>query len=163
LFAEAYHRNAFLDVVGATGVAIQTVGKGWGPLCERYPSFSYLGEGSFEETLELLRRTRVVINVNNGFVSGGHERVFAAMAAGAAVFSETSLFYDEVFIDGEDLVTFTIPAQPDVAAQLQHLAADLDFGARIAANGHAKTRAHHMWINRATQIVEVVQRVRRGD
>jgi len=163
LFAEAYHRNAFLDVVGPAGVAIQTVGKGWEPVCERYPSFSYLGEGSFEETLKLLRRTRVVINVNNGFVSGGHERVFAAMAAGAAVFSETSLFYDEVFIDGEDLVTFTIPAQPDVAAQLQHLAADLDFGARIAANGHAKTRAHHMWINRATQIVEVVQRVRRGD
>jgi hypothetical protein len=157
LFAEAYHRNAFLDVVGPAGVAIQTVGKGWGPLCDRYPSFSYLGEGSFEETLALLRRTRVVVNVNNGFVSGGHERVFAAMAAGAAVFSERSFFYDEVFIDGEDMVTFTTPVQPEVAGRLQHLAGDLDFGARIAANGYAKTRAHHMWTNRAAEIVEVVR------
>jgi hypothetical protein len=160
LFAEAYHRNAFLDVIGPAGVPIQTVGKGWDALCERYRSFSYLGEGSFEETLELLRRTRVVINVNNGFVSGGHERVFAAMAAGAAVFSERSFFYDEVFVDGEDMVMFTTPAQPEVAARLQHLVGDLDFGARVAANGHAKTRAHHMWINRATEIVEVVRRVR---
>jgi len=159
LFAEAYHRNAFLDVIGAAGVAIQTVGNGWAPLCERYPSFSYLGEGSFEETLELLRRTRVVINVNNGFVSGGHERVFAAMAAGAAVFSETSLLYDEVFVDGEDIVTFKTPARPEVAARLEHLAGDLDFGARVAANGYAKTRAHHMWTNRATEIVEVVRRL----
>jgi hypothetical protein len=148
LFAEAYHRNAFLDVVGSAGVAMQTVGKGWGPLCERYRSFSYLGEGSFEETLDLLRRTRVVINVNNGFVSGGHERVFAAMAAGAAVFSEASLFYDEVFVDGEDMLTFKTPVQPEVAARLQHLAHDLDLGAKIAANGHAKPRAHHMWANR---------------
>jgi len=161
-FAEAYHRNAFLNVVGSAGIAIQTVGKGWGAVCERYPSFSYLGEGSFEQTLELLRRTRVVINVNNGFVSGGHERVFAAMAAGAAVFSESSFFYDEVFVDGEDMVTFKTPAQPGVAARLQNLAGDLDFGAEIAANGYAKTRAHHMWINRATEIVEVVRRVREG-
>jgi hypothetical protein len=160
LFAEAYHRNAFLDVVGPAGVAIQTVGKGWAALCERYPSFSYLGEGSFEETLDLLRRTRVVINVNNGFISGGHERVFAAMAAGTAVFSEASHFYDEVFVDGEDMVTFTTPVQADVAARLEHLAGDLDFGAQIAANGYAKTRAHHMWTNRATEIVEVVRRVR---
>jgi hypothetical protein len=160
LFAEAYHRNAFLDVVGPAGVAIQTVGKGWGPLCDRYPSFSYLGEGSFEETLALLRRTRVVVNVNNGFVSGGHERVFAAMAAGAAVFSERSFFYDEVFVDGEDMVTFTTPVQPEVAGRLQHLAGDLDFGARIAANGYAKTRAHHMWTNRAAEIVEVVRGLR---
>jgi hypothetical protein len=160
LFAEAYHRNAFLDVVGPAGVAIQTVGKGWDALCERYKSFSYLGEGSFEETLELLRRTRVVININNGFVSGGHERVFAAMAAGAAVFSETSLFYDEVFVDGEDMVTLTTPVQPDVPARLQHLADDVDFGARVAANGYAQTRAHHMWINRAAHIVEVVRGVR---
>jgi len=162
LFAEAYHRNAFIDVVGAAGVAIQTVGNGWGPVCERYPSFTYLGEGSFEETLALLRRTRVVINVNNGFVSGGHERVFAAMAAGAAVFSETSLFYDEVFVDGEDLVTFKTPAQPHVARRLQNLADDLDLGARIAASGHAKTLDHHMWTNRARHIVEVVRGVRTG-
>ncbi len=160
LFAEAYHRNAFLDVVGAAGVAITTVGNGWAPLCERYPSFSYLGEGSFEQTLELLRRTRVVINVNNGFVSGGHERVFAAMAAGAAVFSETSLFYDEVFVDGEDMVTFKTPVQGDVAARLERLAGDLDLGARVAASGYAKTRAHHMWANRAVEIVEGVLRAR---
>jgi len=161
-FAEAYHRNAFLDVIGPAGLAVQTVGKGWGPLCERYRSFSHLGEGSFEQTLDLLRRTRVVINVNNGFVSGGHERVFAAMAAGAAVFSETSLFYDEVFIDGQDMVMFKTPAQSDVAVRLQHLADDLDFGARVAANGYAKTRAHHMWTNRAMQIVEVVRGLREG-
>ena len=160
LFAEAYHRNAFVDVVGRAGVAIQTVGKGWDALCERYPSFSYLGEGSFEETLELLRRTRVVINVNNGFVSGGHERVFAAMAAGAAVFSETSAFYEEVFVEGEDLVTFKTPVGSEVAARLQHLAGDLDFGARIAANGHAKTLEHHLWTNRAAHIVEVVRTLR---
>jgi len=162
LFAEAYHRNAFLDVIGLAGIAVQTVGKGWAPLCERYPSFSYLGEGSFEETLQLLRRTRVVINVNNGFVSGGHERVFAAMAGGAAVFSERSFFYDEVFVDGEDMVLFKTPVQPDVAARLQHLATDLDFGAQVAANGYAKTRTHHMWLNRARDIVEIVRGVREG-
>jgi hypothetical protein len=161
-FAEAYHRNTFLEVVGAAGVAITTVGKGWPDLCARFPSFSYLGEGSFEETLALLRRTRVVINVNNGFVSGGHERVFAAMAAGAAVFSETSLFYDEVFVAGKDLITFKTPVQAEVATRLQQLADDPHLGAAIAANGHAKTLANHMWTNRALQVVEVVRRVREG-
>jgi hypothetical protein len=161
LFAEAYHRDAFVEAMGKAGVAITTVGKGWEPLVARFPSFSYLGEGSFEETLALLRRTRVVINVNNGFVSGGHERVFAAMAGGAAVFSETSLFYQEVFRDGEDLVMFNTPVPADTAARLQALAfEDIDAAAQIAANGHAATLAHHLWSHRAADLMAVVRAAR---
>ncbi len=161
LFAEAYHRDAFVEAMGKAGVAITTVGKGWEPLVARFPSFSYLGEGSFEETLALLRRTRVVINVNNGFVSGGHERVFAAMAGGAAVFSETSLFYQEVFKDGEDLVMFNTPVPADTAARLQALAfEDIDAAAQIAASGHAATLAHHLWSHRAADLMTVVRAAR---
>ena len=63
--------------------------------------------------LHLLRRARIVLNINNGFVAGGHERVFTAMCAGAAVFSEASRYYADVFRDdgsakGREIATFSI-------------------------------------------------------
>lgn len=161
-FTEAYHRNRFLEIVGEAGIEIQVVGKGWQPLCDRYPHLRNLGEGSFEETLLLLRRTRVVINVNNSFVAGGHERVFAAMAGGAAVFSETSLYYRDVFRDGQDVVLFSTPATADVADRLRALASDIAGSAAIAAAGHAKTMAEHQWVDRAGNIVSTVQSLKRA-
>jgi hypothetical protein len=159
-FAEAYHRDAVLAALGAAGVPIQIWGKGWEPLVARHPSLDHQGEGSFEQTLSLLRRARVVLNINNGFVAGGHERVFAAQAGGAAVFSEKSRWYADQFIEGEDIVLFDPNRLAGVPERLVGLSQDREAGARIAAAGHAATLAGHLWIHRAATIVEAVAAAR---
>jgi hypothetical protein len=159
-FAEAYHRDAVLEALGAAGVAIQVWGKGWETLVARHPSLDHQGEGGFEQTLSLLRRARVVLNINNGFIAGGHERVFAAQAGGAAVFSEKSRWYAETFTDGEDIVLFDPNRLAEVPERLVGLSQDMEAGARIAAAGHAATRAGHLWIHRAATIVEAVAAAR---
>ncbi|HEX5378045.1 MAG TPA: hypothetical protein VFW47_05700, partial [Phenylobacterium sp.] len=92
-FAEAYHRNRFLETLGEAEAPLTIYGAGWEGMAQRYPSFDYRGMGSFQETLSLLRRTRLVLNTNNGFVAGGHERVFTAMCGGAVVVSDESRYY----------------------------------------------------------------------
>ena len=122
-FAEAYHRDAVLNALGRAGLPLHIWGNGWGPLAERYPSFLYGGVGSFAETLHTLRRARVVLNINNGFVAGGHERVFTAMCAGAAVFSDANRYYEEAFKEGREIVTFAWPKLADAPDQLAALVA----------------------------------------
>jgi hypothetical protein len=156
-FAEAYHRDRLLHALGAAGVPLHLYGKGWAAMVERYPAFQYGGEGSFEETLRLLRRARVVLNINNGFTAGGHERVFTAMCAGAAVFSDNSKFYAEAFKAGQEIATFDWPRMADAPAQLLELLADEPRLARLARAGAKRAQAEHRWSDRARKLVKTVK------
>ena len=139
---------------------MQVYGNGWPALADRYPSFKYGGVGSFEETLHLLRRTRVVLNTNNGFVAGGHERVFTAMCAGAAVFSDASRYYADAFKEGREIVTFAWNRLAEAPAQLQALVDDVPRAAKIARAGHARAMAEHRWSDRATRLVKAIRQAR---
>lgn len=156
-FAEAYHRDAVLNALGRASLPLHIWGSGWEPLAERYPSFVYGGVGSFAETLHTLRRARVVLNINNGFVAGGHERVFTAMCAGAAVFSDGNRFYEEAFKEGREIVTFAWPKLASAPDQLAALVADPDRAAQVARAGARRAQADHRWTERAGRLVKAVK------
>jgi len=159
-FAEAYHRDSVLHALGAAGLPIHIWGNGWEPLAARYPSFVYGGVGSFAETLHTLRRARVVLNINNGFVAGGHERVFTAMCAGAAVFSDANRYYDEAFKDGREIVTFAWPKLAQAPEQLAALVADADRARQIARAGAKRAQAEHRWTERAQRLAKAVKQAK---
>jgi len=156
-FAEAYHRDAVLQTLGQAGVGLHIWGNGWEPLAARYPSFVYGGVGSFAETLHTLRRARVVLNINNGFTAGGHERVFTAMCAGAAVFSDANPYYDQAFKDDREIVTFAWPKLATAAERLADLIADTGRAAGVARAGAKKAQAEHRWTERAGRLVKAVK------
>lgn len=156
-YAEAYHRDAALNALGRAGLPLHIWGNGWEPLAERYPSFVYGGVGSFAETLHTLRRARVVLNINNGFVAGGHERVFTAMCAGAAVFSDANRYYEEAFREGREIVTFAWPKLAGAPDQLAALVAAPDRAAQIARAGARRAQAEHSWTERAGRLVKAVK------
>ncbi len=158
--AEAHHRNAVLMALGEAGVPMEVHGNGWEPLAARYPSIRHAGEGSFEETLGLARRARIILNINNGFVAGGHERVFTAMSAGAAVFSEASRYYEGAFKDGREIATFAINRPADAATKLKTLMADIPAQAALARAGHHRAVAEHSWTERAAVLMKAVQAAR---
>lgn len=159
-FAEAYHRDALLNTLGAAGVPLRIYGAGWDELLARYPSFDWGGVGSFGETLSLLRRTRLVLNTNNGFVAGGHERVFTAMCAGAGVFSDSSTWYAQAFTEGREIVTFPWKRLAEAPARLTELMADVPRQAALARAGHRRAVAEHRWPERAQRIVRAVSQAR---
>lgn len=159
-FAEAYHRDALLHVLGRACVPVQIWGAGWEPMAAAYPSFDWKGVGSFEESLALLRRTRLVLNTNNGFIAGGHERVFTAMAAGAGVISDASRFYADAFKEGREITTFAWNRLDAVPTQITDLLADTPRLAAMARAGHRRTMAEHRWTERAARLVKAVKQAR---
>jgi len=156
---EAALRHRTLTALGDAGVPMNVYGLGWEPLCQAYPSFRHGGVGSFEETLALLRRSRMVLNINNGFVAGGHERVFTALCAGAAVVSEASAYYDEAF-GPDELATCDIDRPDEIAGGIARLSNDIDALARLARAGHARATTEHRWANRAWDLVEAIRALR---
>jgi hypothetical protein len=159
-FAEAYHRDAVLQALGAAGAPLHIWGGGWEPLAARFPSFVYGGVGSFAETLHTLRRARVVLNINNGFTAGGHERVFTALCAGAAVFTDANPYYDRAFNEGREIAAFAWPKLAAMPEQFMALVETPGRAAAIARAGAAKAQAEHRWTERAGRLVKAVKAAR---
>jgi hypothetical protein len=157
-FSEAYHRDRLLQQLGEAGVPLHIYGAGWEPLVERFGSFRYGGVGSFAETLHLLRRTRLVLNINNGFVAGGHERVFTAMSGGAAVFSDDSRYYASAFKSGREILTFPWTKLDQVPDRLTAALADETALAAVARAGAERALAEHSWSARAADLVKIIKR-----
>jgi hypothetical protein len=156
-FAEAYHRDRLLRTLGEAGTPLTVYGSGWEPLAAAYPAFTYGGVGSFEETLHLLRRTRLALNTNNGFVQGGHERVFTAMAAGAAVISDDNRYYQEAFKPGREIALFPWSKVDKVPSQIEALLGDPAALGVMARSGARRAMADHRWTTRAARLVKAVK------
>jgi len=156
-FAEAYHRDRLIRLLGEAGAPLSLYGVGWGPLAERYGSFRYGGLGSFEETLHLVRRAKIVLNINNGFVAGGHERVFTAMCGGATVLSDANPFYAQAFKPNHEIAMFEWSKLDRTPAQIAALLADEPALAAMARAGARRALAEHGWPERASQLIEAVK------
>ncbi|WCL53074.1 glycosyltransferase [Gimibacter soli] len=151
-----------LIALAKAGAPVHLYGKGWEKHLYRFKSFTYGGEGTFEETLENLKRTRIVLNTNTNFVAGAHERVFAAQMAGAAVLSDVSSWYQTHFTDGSDIALFEWVSTNTVAVKAEELLTSPEKMHAIAAAGRTKTEAENSWKNRLQEILKIAEGIKVG-
>jgi hypothetical protein len=156
-YCASVRREQLVTQLCEAQVPVVVYGKGWEPLAERYPTLDYRGEGSWQETLSLLPRAKIVLNSNNEFVEGGHERVFAAQAHGAAVVSDSSAYYQQHYRDDEDICLYRWSEVGSLGERVRDLLAS---GPRLEAIAHAGYRAtceHHTWSRRAQDALRLWQ------
>ena len=148
-YIHGIRRHQALCAVGEAGLPLSLYGRDWDPYLEAYPHVAYGGEGSFEETLSHLKRTRICLNTNTNFVAGAHERVFAAQRAGAAICTDISRFYETEYSDGEDILVYRWTRLDALPGMLKSWLDSPEKLATLAMAGRAKADAEQSWENRA--------------
>ncbi len=152
-------RRDFLQAVIRSRAPIHIRGRGYEPAMIDVPWVDYGGEASIDEAIALMRRSRLVLNLNANFGRGSHERALSAMLAGAAVVSDHSTFFAETFEVGDDMATFNWKQAEDGVAQIHDLLADPERMWRLARSGHLKASAGHRWRDRIPAIIEAARAV----
>lgn len=105
---------------------------------------------SFLESLQLMRRSKVVINVAQKFPHGSHERVWYGMANGAALITNYSSFVAESFTHGENILFYE---DPNEVGALVHQALTRSRHRDIAAAALPIYAGSHTWMERAERIL----------
>jgi len=148
-------RYSALCALADADIPLWVLGKGWEQYMDRFKSFTYKGEGTFEETLNLLKRTRIALHTNTNFVEGGHERIFAAQAAGAAVLSDHSSWLDRRYVNNQNIVFYQWQPSLNISERASTLISDPEISFKVAKAGQAQTLANHTWTCRVAEILEV--------
>jgi hypothetical protein len=147
-------RNAFLLALAKTRLPIHICGNHWEPHLYRFKGAIYHGAVDMTVMAELMRQSRIVLNTNGNFGAGSHERPFSGALAGAAVFSDTSRYYEQVFRAGENIELFRWKDLDAGMAQLMALAADPQRCFGYARAAKAEVVAHHTWDRRIDLILQ---------
>jgi len=148
--------NSLLQL-GDANLPIHAYGNGWEKHLHLLPSFHYGGKGSFQKTLHLLKRTKIVLNSNTNFLQGAHERVFAAMLAGAAVVSDESTYYRKHFEENKNIALYKWSELADLPRVIRSLLDDPKALYELAQAGKEKAWKEHTWNNRIEQMLRDIQ------
>jgi len=144
-----------LKILDEAGVAVSLFNDSWKGVkfcCHRqYPSVPY------SEALELMAKSRFVLNIGPAHSDGAHERVLSAMAQGAVAVTDYASFYENFFREGEDLLLYNWERLEQLPEKIKKLSDDEEERKKIAARGKERALAGHSWPCRAKQILEMAE------
>lgn len=149
--AASHYRNIILKSLAESGVDITLAGAGW-DICPwvSLPNVDYLGKVSAPEVLDLMGRSKIVLNTMTWFKDGAHERVFNGMLNGAAVVTDSTEYLRETFANPP----FEMFDLSDCGRVVDIVCGLLSDGARLQEISRAgrNAAAAHTWEKRAEEI-----------
>jgi hypothetical protein len=146
-------RQAFLHALADSGAPLHICGEGWEPHLHRFSNATWHGPVAMTRMVELMRQSRVVLNTNGNFGAGSHERPFSAALAGAATFSDHSLYYAAEFQPGVDIELFSWLDLAGAMDRLSALSTDPERCWTMARSAKALTLARHTWDRQVPDIL----------
>lgn len=156
-YIASYKRYMCLETLAKAEIPIDIYGVDWEEWANKYKNVTYHGVGSVENTLDILTKTRLCLNINNNFLAGGHERVFNSMINGAPVITDKSLFYDKAFEDGKDILTYSFTYLDSLPEKVYKYLNNTEALWNISQNSRKKVLENYTWENKAKQIIELYE------
>lgn len=132
------------------------------PVCKRSWSH-YLGSQAnvvlhppvpFEQSFHILKQSRICLNSMPFFKNGSHERVFYSLAYGALPLTSETLFLNENFKDGEEIVFYQYGQWDKVNDRIHHFLSQENERRKAADKGRLKVLRDHTWDNRVDQLLQ---------
>lgn len=156
-YVASYKRYTCLETLAKEGLPIDIYGANWEEWSGKYKNIKYHEVGTVENTLDILTKTKLCLNINNSFVAGGHERVFNSMINGAPVITDKSLFYNEKFIEGEDILTYSWTELDTLPEKVHKYLNDTRSLWNISQKARKKVYENYTWEHKAKQIIELYE------
>jgi glycosyltransferase involved in cell wall biosynthesis len=107
----------------------------------------------FAESLEIMKKSKIILNSMPFFRNGTHERIFAGLACGAVPITSESLYLREQFQHGRDLFYYQAKQRQEVNETVNNLLADESKRQAIARSGRKIVMDAHTWDVRVVQLL----------
>lgn len=154
----AKRRLNVLESILNAGIEVHIYGDKWqdSPLI-RYENVSLHESVNYWQLQEVMKQSKIILNITGIANDGTHERVFAAMAAKSVLVSNRTPYLSELFKEDEELIFFNFDHIERVPEKLRNLLGNEDEINRISQNAVQAITGKHTWSERAKQIIEIFQ------
>lgn len=142
-------KDADVHVIGGQG-------SGWEKELEGMANMKFHPMVPYSETLEVMKRSKIVLNSSIKNKEGASERVFSALATGAVPLTTETEYLRESFIDGENILFCRPDAYNLVNDKVNAFLADEGWRRGVADSGRKVVMREHTWDRRLEVLFEVL-------
>lgn len=150
-----YFREKIITTLLDAGIPLHVFGNSWTnapfanhPCLTRHPDVDAMS------SLEIMQNSKVSLNIMSWHKDGMTERVFNGMLCQSVILTDSSTALQEEFIDGQDIVLFSLDKLNELPHRVKALLADNAQMEKIALNGYEKALSKHTWKQRAEQLLK---------
>lgn len=153
-----YQRERVVTTLTEAGFELYLLGRGW----ENHPSAGRTNVHRiadripYGETLSFMADAKVNLNVMPGFKAGTHDRIFNALLQRSVPLTDSSLWIDQNFRDGEDIALYDLKELERLPAITERLLTDIPYAENIIENGHRLVLQNLTWAHCTEWILEAV-------
>lgn len=155
--AMTYYREKIIRSLLDAGIQIHVYGDTWtnAPFAS-CPNLICHPAVSQQEGLKIMAQSKISLNIMSWHKDGLTERVLNAMLSQSAVLSDKSGILEDIFVNGQDLVLFSLRQLDTLPTLVKALLADEKHLCEITINGYEKARKYHQWKNRAESFLQIL-------
>lgn len=111
---------------------------------------------SFQETINVIKNTKILLNSSPMFKTGAHERIFYGLGLGAAVLTTDTSWIQSHFDVPKELLVYKL-GQENPKEAIKHLLENPTELIEMVLLGQNKVMHEHTWDNRATSLVTILE------
>jgi spore maturation protein CgeB len=111
---------------------------------------------TYEQALEVMKRSKIVLNSSVKNKRGAHERVFAGAACGAVVVTNDNPWMKKQFANGKELIFYHRQDRLQVRTLVENLLSNEAKRQKIAAAGRKRVMEAHTWDHRVKQLLHEI-------
>lgn len=114
-----------------------------------------LHEGvSFQQSFELMKHAKIVLNNCIWIKDGAHERIFSGMACGALVMTSDNRYLREYFTDGKNILFYNPSEMESTNDKINQALSNEKKLKQMAKQGREIVMKYHTWDQRAGQLLK---------
>lgn len=136
----------------------------WQKLVGKQPNVVIHEPVPYDQALELMQRSKIVLNSCAWIKYGVHERVLSGLASGALVISDDNLYLREHFTDGTNIGLYQYGHPDALNALVNRYLSDETTRRKVVAAGREQVMQHHTWDHRAAallkEVTPILQKIR---
>ncbi len=155
--ARMYYREKVVSSIATAGIDMWLLGRGW----ENHPSSQYSNihiindRVSFKDTLPVMAKAKINLNVMPWFKDGTHDRIFNILLQGSLPVTDSSKWLLDNYVDGRDIAYYSLDACERVPDIINKYLEDEEMAKNVIYNGFIMTAKNFTWSNIVDQILNV--------
>jgi hypothetical protein len=156
-YIKSYRRCELIKEIAASGIKMSCYGKR-----EQYEKIGFKNNliindpVDFKETLNLMNRSKIVLNFLPHRPSGASERGFSAMLNGAVCLTDKNEYILKEFEEDKEIKFYSWNNLNQISSKIEMLLTDLGNTQKIADAGRKKCMENHTWEKRFNDIIKIL-------
>lgn len=156
--ARMYYREKIISIIAEAGIDIWLLGRGWEnhPSTELHNVHIINDRVPFADTLSVMEKAKINLNVMPWFKAGTHDRIFNILLSGSLPLTDSSKWLKEHFQDKKDIVYYKLDACEEIPQLIKHYLDNSDEAKAIIQNGFDIVADNYVWGNIVEQLIRNV-------